>query len=530
MSEPLAWWQTRRYALLLVLLAAVPILFTDIPPLTDLLGHVGRYGVQLNIDTSPYLKHYYGFRWALLGNLGVDLIVEALGPVVGIERTVWWTVCAIPMLGVAGLLWSAREAHGRLPASAAFALPIVYGYPFEFGFVNYALSMALAFLLFALWLRLGRQRRIALRAALFVPLGPALWVVHTYGWGVLCLLALAAETIRWQRSPRWPDSRIRWLHCLWHGGLSCLPLAPPLLLMLLWRSGAVAGQTTDWFNFSAKYIWVVAALRDRWMWWDIFGVGLMFLLMICGLARGGFRYEPRLGVAAALLVLTYLLLPRILLGSAYADMRLAPWAIGAAVLGLAPRTARPRLLAGVAACAFAFYAARIGGTSYNYIQLDKGFDRQLAAVDHIPRGSRVLVLIDLPCTGRWSYSRMDHLGSIAIERREAFVNGEWSMAGAQLLTIRNKAAGRFAGDPTQLLRPLHCRRHGEPALEDTLDNFPRNGFDYLWMVDRPPEGWVTRPDLAPVWHGARGILYRVVKGSATAASETPNGRERVATQ
>jgi hypothetical protein len=54
------------------------------------------------------------------------------------------------------MLWVAREVHNRLPPTVAFALPLAFGHPFMFGFVNFALSMAFAFLAFGLWLRLGR--------------------------------------------------------------------------------------------------------------------------------------------------------------------------------------------------------------------------------------------------------------------------------------------------------------------------------------------------------------------------------------
>ena len=40
---------------------------------------------------------------------------------------------------VAGFLWVAREVHGRVPPTAFFALPFIYGYPFLFGFVNFTL-------------------------------------------------------------------------------------------------------------------------------------------------------------------------------------------------------------------------------------------------------------------------------------------------------------------------------------------------------------------------------------------------------
>src|SRR3546814_20028926 len=88
----------------------------------------------------------------------------------------------IPALTVSGLLWIAREVPGRVPATALFALPIAYSYPFHFGFANFALSMALALNAYAFWLRLGRQNRIGLRAAIFVPLSCLLWLCHTSGW------------------------------------------------------------------------------------------------------------------------------------------------------------------------------------------------------------------------------------------------------------------------------------------------------------------------------------------------------------
>ena len=86
--------------------------------------------------------------------------------------------------------------HGRIPATALFALPLAYCFPLQFGFVNFMLSMAIALPSFALWLRLGRLGKLRLRAAIFVPLSCALWVCHTFGWGVLGVLAFSAEMVR----------------------------------------------------------------------------------------------------------------------------------------------------------------------------------------------------------------------------------------------------------------------------------------------------------------------------------------------
>ncbi|HYI03891.1 MAG TPA: hypothetical protein VD858_03320, partial [Reyranella sp.] len=150
------WWQSRTLLALLIVAAATPLLIPATPPLIDLPGHIGRYRVQLDLANSPALQQYYDYEWRLIGNLGVDLLVQLLAPLIGLEPAVKLIVLMIPPLTVAGLLWVAFEVHGRIPPTALFALPFAYNYPFLFGFVNFALAMALALIAFALWLRLGR--------------------------------------------------------------------------------------------------------------------------------------------------------------------------------------------------------------------------------------------------------------------------------------------------------------------------------------------------------------------------------------
>src|SRR5262245_33069125 len=168
-NRPPTWWESRWLLLALVLGSTLPLLYPSVPPLVDLPGHMGRYRVELDLAHSPWLQQYYGYRWAAIGNLGVDVLVKLLGPLLGLEPAVKLIVLTIPPLTVAGMLWVAREVHGRIPPTAFFALPFVYGHPFLFGFVNYALAMALTFLAFGWWLRLGRLGRTRLRAVVCVP-------------------------------------------------------------------------------------------------------------------------------------------------------------------------------------------------------------------------------------------------------------------------------------------------------------------------------------------------------------------------
>ena len=71
--------------MLLALLAMLPLLWPTIPPLVDLPGHMGRYRVQLDYADSATLRNFYSFKWNLIGNLGVDLLIIPLSKIFGLE-------------------------------------------------------------------------------------------------------------------------------------------------------------------------------------------------------------------------------------------------------------------------------------------------------------------------------------------------------------------------------------------------------------------------------------------------------------
>ena len=519
-SEPRTWWEHPLLLLALVLAAAIPLVGPDIPPLVDLPGHIGRYRVQLGLEESAHLGRFYAFDWALIGNLGVDLLIVPLAPLFGIELATKLVVLAIPPLTVLGFLLVGREVHGHLPPTAFFALPLAFGYPFQFGFVNFALSMALALNAFWLWLRLGRTGRIGLRAALFVPISCLIWLCHTFGWGLLGLLAFAGDTA--DQRDRLGASRIE---AFWKGGLHCLPLALPFLLMIAWRSGgAVKGANADFFKWEVKGRWLMSLLKERHEVWDKAGAVLLMALPVLAAVRLGFRIRHAFALAASFLLLVFVLLPRIMFGSAYADMRLAPFLVAVALLGMAPKGwVKRRLSSLLASAGLLFFAARLAVTTDVMADIDRAWDRQLAAIAHIPPGARVLVQTAVPCSRAWRSDRMEHVGSLAITRRDAYTNDQWAMPGAQLISVKYRDGAPFVEDPSQILRPLRCRGYKETTLPLTMSVLPWTAFDYVWFVDLPRALWPKDERLVPVWNGGRsGILYRLT-GSATKASETPNG-------
>ncbi|WP_249276407.1 hypothetical protein [Sphingomonas baiyangensis] len=504
-EQALRWWQTRCFVAAAAIVAAVPLLLPDVPPLVDLPGHLGRWRVQQSSGTAPWLADWYAFEWQLIGNLGIDLLVVLLEPLLGLEPAVKLVVLATPVLTAIGLLWIAREVHGRIPPTALFALPIVYSFPFHFGFVNFALAMALALNAFALWLRLARQERLRLRAVLFVPIGLVLWICHTYGWGLLGVLAFSAELIRQHdRGRAWPLAAF-------HAGLHCIPLAPPALLMVAWRSGGhVTGQTADWFNWRAKVMWLTMVLRDRWEMFDIACVAVLYLVLFKGFRDPAIEYSRNLGISALFLLAVFVLLPRIVFGSAYADMRLAPYMLGIALIALRPRPGlTQRGAATLALAGLAFFLVRIGGTTASFWQYDRTYDRELAALDRVPVGARLVSFVGETCYNEWMMSRLEHAPGMALTRRLAFSNDQWSMAGAQLLTVRYAAARGFNHDPSQIVTDVRCPREWWRPIAVSLATFPREAFDYVWIVQPPAYDKRLEAGMTPIWRSGSSVLFRI---------------------
>jgi hypothetical protein len=278
--------------------------------------------------------------------------------------------------------------------------------------------------------------------------------------------------------------------------------------MLAWRSGHVSGMTGDMFNWPIKSFYAQNILRNEGDLFDWLSGCLLLSIGLIGLCGLGFRRNPQLIRAALILIFAFVMLPRVILGSAYADMRLAPYMIAVLLLALMPANRRLHPL--IAIAAVGFFVVRMAIQTESYVRIDQGYRGQLAALDHLPRGARVFALADLECIGHPNSPRLDHMEAMGIVRREAFTNGQWTMAGAQLLRVDFPGASGFSGDPSQILRPGRCRQPNSFTYPAVLGQFPRAAFDYLWLINFTPE---RRPahdaGLVPVWQGPRGALYRI---------------------
>ena len=465
----------------LALLASLPVLVAAYPQMGDYPAHLARYHVMLADGQNPWLNRYYGFEWKWTGNLGVDLLIGPLARLIGLEAAGRLIAGLIPVLTGLSILtveWTLRK---RIGVGSLLGFAFIWSPSLLLGFLNFALSVALALFAFALWVRLGERRW---RWALFIPIGLVVWLCHVSGWGVLGLLVFGYE---WQKG--WERQRGK----NWRAFLAPWPLTAPILPMLF------GAGTTGLFSYGAHVqiyklaIWL-KAMRDQSVQLDIMSLALVAVVLLIALGRK--RIDGRLGWAALLLLIGSLAMPRQIVGGDYADYRLI--STGLLVACLAIDWPLPRWALYLAP---ALFLGRLAATTEGWQEGSRETAALLAALDHVPRGARIASAVASD-QSRWRFNSLEHIGSYAVVRRDALVNSNFAVPRVHMLTMRD--GGRNFIDASQRIK----YRPGD--VIDLSRYHPARQTDYLWYVG-PPEPSRLPPGAVVIWRSRHGLLARLAK-------------------
>ena len=484
---------------MLALLAAVPLLWPAVPPLTDLPGHIGGFRIMAEAGQGSLAQHYR-VVWSLIGNVGVDALVLTLAPLLGLEPATKLVVMAIPMLTVAAMLWLSREAHGKCQPSVLFALPLAYAAPFQFGFVNFSLSVALAIAGLALCLRLARQSPSWLRPALFVPIAGVVWLCHSFGWAMLGLFTAGAE---------WAIQRGKgrsWWRAGLHVAIMCAPMVLPVILFMALGARSSVGGTGDWFDLRLKLLWALSVLRERWQLYDILSAGALFFLVATAWRARRLSFAPVLAVPALCGAAAFVLLPAFLAGASYVDMRVLPVTLALALIAIRVDPGDALLANRLAMAGLLFFILRLVTSTVAFALFAQGQAAASRAIAALPEGAAVLVLVNEPAADNWDNPRLGHIAGLAVARRRVFSNEQWTLPGQQLIRARHPDAAPFEGDPSQLVYPKTVT--GGTDFDQAIATFDRRTFGFVWTIGFPA-GRARRPDLAPIWHDDHSAVYRV---------------------
>lgn len=494
------WLRSSPYTLIaaLAVLASLPTLIPPVLPLTDLGGHLGRFAVQLDGGRDPHLAAWYSFSWRLLPNLGTDILVQALAPLLGLEPAVRAIVTATVFLQAFGILAISRVLHGRITPFALFALPFIYAHSFLYGFLNYTLALGLLWCSLALWIALSEDARP--RWAVFAIVATIIWVCHLVGWALLCIAAGSQELTRqWDQKRALVPAIVASVP-----PLSCL-LVPWLVKLLTFQPSSGSGKSEGFFLMSNKLDELLQVFRDRWHALDLASLVLIVVLIVASWLTRWTRLNKGMTLAAAITAICVIVVPQRLLGSFFADQRLVEPALLFAVLaiGLSGR-APARLSRALLFAAVLFAGVRLSAVTASLWQLGHRSEDDLKVLEALPRNAQLVTFRALPCPPpkTWTFDRWTHLAGYAVARRHAFANDQWQVPGGQLLRVHNPSAGRFQADDSQTIHDRTC--HGKPGVAAEADEVP-SAIPFLWVI------WSGEPRVLNGWepldrHG-RSVLY-----------------------
>ncbi|HKX11135.1 MAG TPA: hypothetical protein VJN67_23250 [Stellaceae bacterium] len=491
--SPARFWATFA---VLFLVAALPLLSVELPPLFDYPNHLARMDLLSRLPASQTLQRYYELRWRIIPNLGMDLVVPMLARIMPLAWAGKAFVLASLGLVAAGAAFVHRAAAGRWSVWPLSAFLFLYSRVLLWGFLSYLLGVGLALVAFALWISL-LERSATARLTISAVAALVLFFVHLMACGIYAVLVAGYELgVLWRRRP------ISWSRMIARMAIAAAPFVPPLALLLFAGDGQGLGAIR--FGRIDRKLDLLFSVFDNYD--RVFDVGCFVVLVLAaglGFFRRHLKVIPGLLPALGLLAVVYLAAPSQLMTASAVDHRL-PLVIG---LVLSAATIGPRVSSGglrlAALACLALFLARMAEVWVHWERADAVYARLLPILDQVPEGGRVAVGYPADAVNSTAVPTT-HLPVLAIVRRDAFVPTLFAYRGQQPVALTPEVE-RLASvaEPGAVWQALMG------AGGSTSPSFILQGFDAVLLLDQRPFAMKPTPGLTPVAVEPDFALYRV---------------------
>ena len=499
---------------LFLLLISVPIWTHLLPPLADYVNHLARMHVIATLDRNPNLSKFYQIDWEIIPNLTMDLVIPWLTRFVNVYIAgKIFTVTMFAVIG-SGVLVLNRVLNGRWSLVPLVVFPLLYNFVFLVGVINYLFGVGVALWALAGWIRL-RDRPWPFRFALSAVSVVALFFCHLSALGVYGMAVLAFELMR-----LWEGRRQRpWKPAIAEFVLSGFPflVAAPLL----------AASPT--MQLVARYDWEPLGKLDGLInvfavYSDVITIGMLGVIIAAGVWAARRRllgFNPFGWWIAAVGMVVYLALPRVLFDSYMADQRVAVplvyMLIACVDLDLRLRMVRR----GFIVMLLVLLAVRMTEVDVSWSDLTEGQNELRASTRQIQRGSKVFVAYADPAAGSEVRDLgLVHAPCIAMIERSALVTTAFTVVGKQVMHVRPEYQGMVDtedGTPpssAQLVVAATRPTEDMPAFWQRWTE-----FDYLYVLFTEDEAANPDPErLTLLYDGDRFQLYRIKKDAPPSPS------------
>lgn len=488
---------TARWPLvvLVIAVALVPMLITPVLPFIDFYNHIARFEVLTTLDDNRLFAANYAAAWAILPNIGLDLIAVAALKIVPLAVLPQVLAALIAIVIFAGIIALNRAATGQTAWPAVLlAVPLLYSWILNWGFANFLLGLGLALLGGAWWLA-ARRRSPLLRVAVATGIALAVFFSHALAFGLYGILIATLELGHWWQQPaRRVGDLVKGL------ALCAVQAVVPAILFLQSRTAGAPGGISN-ADESLTRLKAQGQLLDRLIELAVMRVEtivrvaegpsypadalwLAAALVLIGWAvvRGGLRLAPVMVPAVLAGMVLVAVMPPALFGSGYVADRMPLFLAVLLVAGAMPGPNFGRVrwlvpaLAGLAAVRLVMLAVQWQATAGDLADFD-------AVAAQVPAGQ---VMAGLPVGARPHEdmpNRCEMYPPLLLVRHGHAVP-LFAIRAAQPLELR----GRLAAARDRLVAQTHgTSLRDRPA--EMIDALARAGFSHLLLcevsADRP---------------------------------------------
>lgn len=459
LDSPPAWWTG-----LTLMLAAltVPVLAAGVPPLTDYPNHLARCYLLAFGQSDPVLSQMFSAHWQIIPNIAVDLLLPALMHLVSplaAGRMVLALCLWLPTSGTVALSYAYFHRRSFWQLAAGFG---AFNLLFLMGFMNFELAIGIALWGAAAWIEY-REKFPGVTVALGATVATLTFFFHMFGLCFYALLIgsyelsmLVGEDWRTRSDPRYVVKRI---------ALLAIALMVPVALYFASPLEKVK-TTAAWPHLWQKAVGLFTPFQGYSSWFDILTVvPLIAFVLYCLRQRSARISRPAL-ISSVILLVTYIVMPRMLKGTYFMDLRL-PVMMGFLLFaGFIPRrlSSRQRF---VAIVAFAvLFVTRIVFVTDVWVHSQRDLNDVRQVIESVTPGSRVLAA-DVVCTDNKTWC-----ASMPISRRlPALTPTYWHLASFVLLDRHAFWPNIFA----------------EPGKQPVVIKEP---YAHLQAVDSPPVNYL----------------------------------------
>lgn len=422
-----------------MLLMAVPVFSTVLPPLFDYPNHLARMHLL-----SEGGNQFYEVQWEPLPNLAQDLIVPPLARLVPLDIASKLFLVATLGLISAATIWLNRIITGTWRLWPLLAFTLLYNRVFLWGFLNYLFGIGIALAGAALWLALERKQWwLIVFTSTLVAL--SCYVSHVAAFGFYALVIIGIEL-----EAAWAELRARsWPALGRRMAIAVAQFAAPAVLFAgYWDKTAAAGVSYPAIWRKADLLFSVFDNYNRVF--DIACFALFLGLLVSLTAARRLRVSLRLTWAVGVVVTAYLLLPSQLSGGSGADHRLPIAVFLLLIAASAPEFPNRRTAAVIGAAASVLLVSRLAVIEIVWLRAERVYSSELAGIDRLPRGARLAVAYPASAVNFAPIPQV-HLPLLAVARREAFVPTLFADKGQQPVALRPPYSALANAAPPQVL-------------------------------------------------------------------------------